>query len=98
MLSSELSIKEEDLYVLKKSVLYDLLQTNQTDQLQNIYPEIHNRIRMDGFKWRFFAPLSNSLYIAMKGHMRIAYHFLQFNFKFIKWVQRLKRLIKIDVS
>ena len=98
VLSSELSIKEEDLYVLKKSVLYDLLQTNQTDQLQNIYPEIHNRIRMDGFKWRFFAPLNNSLYIAMKGHVRIAYHFLQFNFKFIKWVQRLKRLIKIDVS
>ena len=98
VLSSELSIQEEDLYVLKKSVLYDLLQTNHTDQLRHTYPEIHHRIRMDGFKWQFFAPLNNSLYLAMKGHARMAYHFLQLNLKFIKWVQRLRRHIKMYVS
>ena len=98
VLSSELSIKEEDLYVLKKSVLYDLLQTNHANQLQNTYPEIHNCIRTEGFKIQYFAPLHNSLYLAMKGHEKIAYHFLQFNLKFIKWVQRLRRLIKMYVS
>ena len=94
VLSSELEIKEEDLYVLKKSVLYDLLQSNHTDLLKTTYPEIHNRIRLDKFKWQFFAPLHNALYIAVQGHLRIAYLFLQMNLKCIKWIQQLRRLIK----
>lgn len=98
VLYSELGIKEEDLYVLKKSVLYDILQSNHTDQLQYTYPEIHNSIRLDRLRWQFFAPLHNALYIAMNGHSRIAYHFLQFNLKCIKWMQQSRRFIKKCIS
>ncbi len=85
----ELDIDDGQLYILKKSVLYDLLEAGCLHDVKTTYPEIHRRILSEGYAFNPFAPYKNSLYVAIKGYPRIAHVMLSLNLSCIDLYKRI---------
>ena len=90
VMRNELGIADEDLYIIKKMVLCDLLETNRIEEMRRLYPEITGRILNEGATMNLFTPYRNWLYFAIKCNARLAHTMLRANLKCIEWWNKIK--------
>lgn len=90
ILHNELSIDDDDLFYLKKMVLYDLLASKRLDEVMSMYPEITDKILKEKGSFNPFTPFKTWLYIAKCGCPNFAYFMFVINMKFISVWQRFR--------
>ena len=82
------------LYAHKKAVLTEFFLDGHIEEMQKLYPEIHNRIIEEGKKFHLFSPNSNCLSLALRGKPRIAKKIHQVWMEFIKMKEYVQRRFK----
>lgn len=80
----------DDFYVNKKYALFLALILKKYNQLPILYPEVHERIKNEGKKYRWYMPQTCCLSLALKGYPQMARYLYVVNMKVIK----LKDVIK----
>lgn len=95
IMKEELSIDDRDLFLLKRMVLCDLLEINRIDELKTLYPDITERIIKEGVTMNPFTPYRNWLYVAKRGHARLAHIMLLVNLKIIMWWSLIKHHLSL---
>jgi glycosyltransferase involved in cell wall biosynthesis len=73
VLSSDSRFTEDDFYLIKRNVLFDVFRTKRFNRLSELYPEIHARMVESGKSYRPLMPQSYCLSLAMRGYPRWAY-------------------------
>ena len=92
LLSKEfMTLKYDNFYNIKKTVLLDALCAKQFDIFKELYPEIHSRIIVESREYNFRFPNSSILKVALTKDVRFAYYLDYFNINFIKLGQYIKR-------
>ena len=84
ILRNELRVDDEDLFYLKKMVLYDMLQSKRLKEMMNLYPEITSKIKSEKGSLNFFTPYKTWLYVAKCGYPKFSYIMLTINLKIIE--------------
>lgn len=84
---------ENDLYWKKKTVLFDAMRSKRFDEMFSLYPEIHPLIIEEGKHYRWFAPRSSCLSIAMRGYPRLGFLLYKVNTSVLKWKQIIHRIL-----
>lgn len=76
----------DDFYSLKKEAIFWALMAKLFDGYMALYPEIHPRVIAEGRPYRWYAPISSCLSLALRGYPRIAYRLYRINM----WIVRQK--------
>lgn len=88
-----MAIKEECMYSQKKEALRVAFLSNHLSMLSDTFPEIHEKVILEGLKYNYKFPIIPCLSLALRGYPTMAYCICKMNLQFIYIVKRIKKLI-----
>ena len=83
-----------DFIPMKRNVLYDALRTKRYEALRKLYPELKEAMIKGGTPYRFMAPVSSCIALALKGYPALAHTLYSWNMDLITLLQKVKRFVK----
>ena len=87
-------ILPNDFIPIKKNVLFDALRTKRYEALRKLYPELKEAMIKGGTPYRFMAPVSSCISLALRGYPALAYTLYDWNMRLINYLQQIKRIVK----
>lgn len=83
-------INPNDFIPIKKNVLFDALRTKRYEALRKLYPELKEAMIKGGTPYRFMAPVSSCIALALRGFPVLANKLFDLNMWLINSVRQIK--------